>query len=95
MPNRHKPIGKTDETLLSRYEETMARLKKMNDAGYNVVSILRCEFRKLQRDKTGLESELSSQTCVKSVGEGSEPNNDKTYTPPSCFTTHGKREYRC
>lgn len=26
MPNRHKPIGNSDETLQNRYEETMARL---------------------------------------------------------------------
>ena len=28
MPNRQKSIGKTDETSLSRYEETMAGLQK-------------------------------------------------------------------
>jgi hypothetical protein len=39
MPNRHKSIGKTEETLLSRYEETMARFQKIRDTGYNVVSI--------------------------------------------------------
>ena len=38
-PNRHKPIGSTDETLQNRYEETTARLQKIKDAGYNVVSI--------------------------------------------------------
>jgi hypothetical protein len=38
MPNRHEPIGNTGETLLSRYEETMARLQ-IRDAGYKVVSI--------------------------------------------------------
>jgi hypothetical protein len=37
MPNRHKPIGKNEETLLSRYEETEARLKKIEYAGYKVV----------------------------------------------------------
>jgi hypothetical protein len=26
MPNRHKPIGNTEETLENRYEETMARV---------------------------------------------------------------------
>ena len=36
MPNRHKPTGNTEETLLSRYEEIMARLQKIRDAGYNV-----------------------------------------------------------
>ena len=39
MPNRHKPIGKTDETLLNRYEETQARLQKIRDAAYKVISI--------------------------------------------------------
>ena len=39
MPNQHKLIGNTDETLLSRYDETQARLKKIEDAGYKVVSI--------------------------------------------------------
>jgi len=39
MPNRHKPIGNTDETLQNRYEETKARLQKIKDAGYNVVLI--------------------------------------------------------
>ena len=39
MPNRHKPFGNTDETLLSRYEETEARQKKIENAGYKVVSI--------------------------------------------------------
>ena len=39
MPNRHKPIGSTKETLLSRYEDTTARLNKIENAGYNVVSM--------------------------------------------------------
>jgi hypothetical protein len=34
MPNRHKPIGKTKETLLDRYEETMATQQKIRDAGF-------------------------------------------------------------
>ena len=38
IPNRHKPIGNTEEILLSRYEET-AGLKKIENAGYKVVSI--------------------------------------------------------
>jgi G:T-mismatch repair DNA endonuclease (very short patch repair protein) len=65
MPNRHKSIGKTEETLLNRYEETMARLQKIRDAGYNVVSIWVCEFRKLLRENPGLENELSSHPYVK------------------------------
>jgi hypothetical protein len=36
MPNRDKPIGNTKERLANRYEETMARLQKIRDAGYNV-----------------------------------------------------------
>jgi hypothetical protein len=39
MPNRDKPIGNNKETLANRYEETMAQLQKIRDAGYNVVSI--------------------------------------------------------
>ena len=38
MPNRHKPIGKTEETLQNKYEETKARLQKIESAGYKVVS---------------------------------------------------------
>jgi hypothetical protein len=39
MPNRHKSIGNNEETLQNRYEETMARLQKIKNAGYQVVSI--------------------------------------------------------
>jgi G:T-mismatch repair DNA endonuclease (very short patch repair protein) len=39
MPNRHKPIGNTEETLLSMNDETKARLNKIENAGYKVVSI--------------------------------------------------------
>jgi len=39
MSNSHTPIGKTTETLQGRYAETMARLQKIKDAGYKVVSI--------------------------------------------------------
>ena len=65
MPNRHTPIGKTTETLQGRYEETMARLQKLKDAGYNVVSIRGCEFRKLLLQNPGLEQELGSHPYVK------------------------------
>ena len=65
MPNRHKLIGNTDETLLSRYEETMARLQKIRDAGYKVVSIWGCEFKKLLRDNLELQKELGSHPYVK------------------------------
>jgi hypothetical protein len=39
MPNRHKPIGTEEEALLTRYVERNARLRKMKNAGYTVVSI--------------------------------------------------------
>jgi G:T-mismatch repair DNA endonuclease (very short patch repair protein) len=58
MPNRHKPIDKIDDILLSWYEEKMARLQKINDAGYKVVSIWGCEFIKLLRDEPGLKNKL-------------------------------------
>ncbi len=44
----------------------MARLQKIKDAGYNVVSIWGCEFRKLLCDNPGLENELCSHPYVKS-----------------------------
>jgi hypothetical protein len=65
MPIRHESIGNTDETLLSRYEETMAPLQKIRNAGYKVTSIWGCEFKKLLRENPGLENELSSHPYVK------------------------------
>jgi hypothetical protein len=65
MPNRNKPIGKIDEILPSRYEETLARLQKIRDADYNIVSIWGCEIRKLLRNNPGLENELGSHPYVK------------------------------
>jgi hypothetical protein len=65
MPNRHTPTGSTNETLQNIYEETMARLQKFKDAGYNVVSIWGCEFGKLLRETPGLENELCSHPYVK------------------------------
>ena len=65
MPNRHKRTGNTEGTLQNRYEETMARLQKIKDAGYIVVSIRGCEFRKLLRDTPILENELCSHPYVK------------------------------
>ena len=44
----------------------MARLQKIKDAGYDVVSIWCCEFRKLLRDNPELENELCSHPYVKS-----------------------------
>jgi hypothetical protein len=52
MPNRHTPVGSTNETLQNRYEETMARLQIIKDAVYNVVSNWGCEFGKLLRQTT-------------------------------------------
>jgi len=43
----------------------MARLQKIKDVGYNVVSIWGCEFRKLLLDIPDLEIELCSYPCVK------------------------------
>jgi len=63
--NRHKHIGKTEETLENRYEETKVRLQKIENAGYNVVSIWGCEFRKLLSENPGLENELCSHPYVK------------------------------
>jgi hypothetical protein len=65
MPNRDKPIGKSKETLTNRYEETMARLQKIKDAGYTVVLIWWCEFRKLLSENTSLENELCSHPFMK------------------------------
>ena len=63
MPNRHKPIGNTEETSLSRYEET-ARIKNWN-TGYKVVLIWGCEVRKLLWENHGLKNELSSRPFLK------------------------------
>jgi G:T-mismatch repair DNA endonuclease (very short patch repair protein) len=65
MPNRHKPISNTDEALLTRYEETKARLQKIKNAIYTVISIWECEFRKLLRENPGLENKLSSHPDLK------------------------------
>jgi hypothetical protein len=65
MPNRHESIGNTGETWLSRYEESMARLQKIKDSGYKVISIWVCEFKKLLRENPGLENELCSHPYVK------------------------------
>jgi hypothetical protein len=67
MPNRHKPIGNAEETLENRYEETMAKLQKIEDAGYTVVSTWRCEFRNLLRNAPGLENELCSHPYKKNA----------------------------
>jgi len=65
MPNRQKPIGKTEETLENRYEETKARLQKIENAGFTVLSIWGCEFRKSLSENPGLENEHFSHSCVK------------------------------
>jgi hypothetical protein len=67
MRNRDKPIGKTTETLQGRYEESMARLQRIKDAGYTVVSIWGCEFRKLLLQNPGLEKELGSHSYMKNL----------------------------
>jgi hypothetical protein len=48
-------------------EETMARLQKIEDTGYTVVSIWGCEFRKLLRDTPSLENELCSHPYIKNA----------------------------
>jgi G:T-mismatch repair DNA endonuclease (very short patch repair protein) len=63
--NIHKPIGKTEETLLSRYEETQERLQKIENADHKVISMWGCEFRKHLRDNPGLKNEPISQPYVK------------------------------
>ena len=65
MPNRQKSIGNTEETLLSRYEETHARLKKIEDAGYKDVLTWGCEFRKVLREIPDLQIELPSRHYIK------------------------------
>ena len=65
MPNRHKPIGSTKETSSSRYEETTARLNKIENDGYKVVSIWECVFKKLISQNPCLEKELSSHPRLK------------------------------
>jgi len=67
MPNQHKPIGNIEETWKNEYEETKTRLKKINNAGYRVVSIWGCEFRKLLRETPGLENEFYSYPYVKNT----------------------------
>jgi len=55
----------TRKKLLNRYEETQARLQKIRDAGYKVISIWGCEFRKLLCDNPDLKNELCSHPYVK------------------------------
>jgi len=64
MLNRRKPFGNTEETLLNRHEETQARLQRIRDAGYNVILIRGCEFRKLLCDNPDLKNELCSHPYV-------------------------------
>jgi G:T-mismatch repair DNA endonuclease (very short patch repair protein) len=64
MPNRHSPIGSIKETLQNRYEDTMSRLQRIKNAGYNVVSVWGCEFEKQLRETPGLENELCSLPFV-------------------------------
>ena len=62
---RHKPIGKAEETFQHKYEETKARLQRIENAGYKFVSMWRCEFRKLLRENPGLENEICSHPYLK------------------------------
>ena len=65
MPNRHKPIGNTDEILLILYEETEARLMKIGNASYKVVSNCGCLCRKRLHENPGFENEVCSHPYVK------------------------------
>jgi len=67
MPNRHKSVVNTEEILQNRYEETKARLNKLENAGYNVVSIWGYQITKLLRDNPVLENELCSHPYVKNT----------------------------
>jgi len=94
MLNRDKPICNTTEKSLSRYEETVARLRKIKDAGYNVVSVWGCEFRKLLRENSGLENELCSPPYfktstfnIRNVLYGSRTEATKTW----CRVEQGKK----
>jgi len=66
-PNRHKLIGNAEETFLSRYE-TQERLQKIENAGYMVISIWGCEYRKLLRDNPYLKNELFSRLSMPFTG---------------------------
>ena len=59
------PIITSPLAKLKRYKETTARLKKIRDAGYKVVSICSFEFTKLLRENPGLENELCSHAFVR------------------------------
>jgi hypothetical protein len=50
---------------VARYEETMAGLQKITDAGHKIVSISGCKFRKLLCNNPGLENDLYPHPCVK------------------------------
>ena len=68
MPNRHKAIGNTEETLENRYEETIARWQKNQRRWLHCCFDLgRCEFRKLLRNNPGLENELCSHPYEKNA----------------------------
>jgi len=61
MPNRHKPMGNTKETLLSRYEETseVSETLVIQLFGYGGASLKNlCE-------NPGLQNELCSHPYVK------------------------------
>jgi len=57
MPNRQKPVDNTGEPLLSRYEETQARLQKIIDTGYKVISIWDRDFTKVFWDNPDFKNE--------------------------------------
>ena len=62
-PNRHKPIGNTDETAESVWGDTSEFAD--NKWRWLVVSIWGCEFIKLLCDNSGLQNELCSHPYVR------------------------------
>ena len=65
MPNRYKPMSNPEANLLRRYEDSKARLQKIKDSGYKIISIWVCEFRKLLPENPDLKIELCLHPYVK------------------------------
>ena len=56
---------KNENFFLIRYEETIASLQKIENKGYNLLSIWLFEFRILLRENPDLENELLSHPYLK------------------------------
>jgi len=97
MPNRYKPIGNTEETLLIRYEENQARLQKIRESGYKFISNWGCEFRNLLCDNPDLKNELNSHPYamyfpvnIRDALYGGRTETTKTY-----YSQAGRRNPLC